>query len=946
MQKSVKKNILTLLVFTLSLCVAFAISMLSASSYAKAELMGFGVSEEVTFEYDETGANLRFRIEVDDSWILENPSESYVFGALIYPATNGNYDQGKTLQQNEDALDSVNIVLRNGDSVSASFIYTPALRIDFKKIGEWVLKVKPDYSNDENSFTNAIMTVYERLSEIKFTVVGYAITDNGDVITTAEFSTSINEVQGGGGSDIPPEVDTNVGADIVGEEVTEEEFYNAVAFEGVTSYSASGVSTGVTHDYDEYGNAVPMPMPAMAVSLEVEDNKSNYYLAGMKIQYEIVEGTIYAYVPSQDQYGNLITMRVSIGTVDTYSAPSTIGKYTREQINFDDFTFVDGCYVGTAVDSMGQSSGVTYKFVDGKVAFVQIDTVQDGIDTYMKLVLDYTPVTVTLPTDYVDGGSATPPSSSAEWMGLFNFDNVTVKSIDETTYADKNGAVKYSNNDASLLMLNGNEWIFHKEDVYANRYLYDDLYVYCGGSMPTINGVEAPECQRLPYEILMDADYGEYENYFTQESEGYYVFENEHQDEELKFFAKIEITVINGKLDKIVSSSKMEYLVDTYSANAGDVVEDISTYIFTDWGNTVVNADGAVSVKSTWNDYFDMSNVTVTENQVALVGNERVDTSNGATWEIAGGEWICKMIRGANDYGDGVYFIYDKIFFDGAGYYYNGVYSEEPLDNYFNAIVNYGDLCKANKDAFTITTEGNTMTLTADELEYQGAKIWDVTITIVDGKITKIVHVIPNGYAVWDEEANDTIEYPVESTVTFTNHGTTVVDADAYFDETKWHGYLNYGDNVTMSCIEKESQTGETRRTTTKKKDGEKWYFSETYKISDEETVSGSVTFDGEKHNYEGEAHWGNEDNIEVFIESFVYVASPLVKTGDNTYHASSIRLYSGELLDVTVTVENGKVSKITYKEVSGWVSDENGIIEYYYTYYTYNFYNVGSTIV
>ena len=193
MERSYKKNFLSILVFTLAICVAFAIASLTPKSLAKAEVNGFAVSSEVTFETDVNGGNLKFNVEVGEDWLLANSSEKYTFGALIYPTANGNYDNSKTLQENENALDSVNVVARNNDLVNQSLVYTVSLKIDFERIGEWATSVKPELLNDVDALNTAIETVFQKLSAMKFTVVGYAITDSG-VITTGEFSTSINEV--------------------------------------------------------------------------------------------------------------------------------------------------------------------------------------------------------------------------------------------------------------------------------------------------------------------------------------------------------------------------------------------------------------------------------------------------------------------------------------------------------------------------------------------------------------------------------------------------------------------------------------------------------------------------------------------------------------------------------------------------------------------------------
>ena len=196
MKTSIKKNILSLVIFVCTLSVVFAIATFLPNTMVKAEeISGFHAYFESVEDNGNGDKLLKFECKVGSDWIEANPSSVYTFGAIIFPYEkfgNGVYiDYSKTLSENVDALDGVNVTSKTNQVLSDSFTYTTGILFDKETLSSWILSKKPELENDESGLATALNKVYEHLNYKTFSAIPYAITDNGVIYSIASTSASL-----------------------------------------------------------------------------------------------------------------------------------------------------------------------------------------------------------------------------------------------------------------------------------------------------------------------------------------------------------------------------------------------------------------------------------------------------------------------------------------------------------------------------------------------------------------------------------------------------------------------------------------------------------------------------------------------------------------------------------------------------------------------------------
>ena len=173
-----------------------------------------------------------------------------------------------------------------------------------------------------------------------------------------------------------------------GRQVDEQAFYKALSFEGVTSYVLEMEATNgeLTEKQDIY----------------VQDNKAYYYSSdnsGANYFAEEVGSYTYLYIQQGGRY-----YRTRTDQMDIVIRPSDLGYsfITLSQINYNDFVFVDGVYVGTMKVS-GKIANVQLVFnSNNQLSYCSVEQKIDGetVCTTMD-ISGYNATTVSLPENYV-----------------------------------------------------------------------------------------------------------------------------------------------------------------------------------------------------------------------------------------------------------------------------------------------------------------------------------------------------------------------------------------------------------------------------------------------------------------------------------------------------------------------------------------------------------------
>lgn len=342
------------------------------------------------------------------------------------------------------------------------------------------------------------------------------------------------------------------------------------------------------------------------------------------------------------------------------------------------------------------------------------------------------------------------PTPSMAWEDYFEYDNVSITETLNAEYAytpDGGSQTEWSKQTLSSLKIAGNEWLYKSENET----------VYFDGNDAYLNGVVDANAESEKDVFLFWLDFSNKENAFTKNGNTYFAQTLEHA-----YGYTYENLTITISQDKV---SSISYTQTTTSSLQGElIITETYTYTFTAWGETTMNGD-EYTQPSAWSMYFTFENVTVDESHITeIVGSATQSSPLTRKWKIDGAKWLCEMdVRAV----DNVVTQTDTAYFDGQNAYLNGEITTVDQLIIYSLDYTLSDF-KTNERAFTKTQTGTQTTYTASEIEMYGFVYYtDVTINVIDGKISSIVYTFTNG-----AEING-IYYPTTHTLSFTNYGTT-----------------------------------------------------------------------------------------------------------------------------------------------------------------------------
>ena len=343
------------------------------------------------------------------------------------------------------------------------------------------------------------------------------------------------------------------------------------------------------------------------------------------------------------------------------------------------------------------------------------------------------------------------PTPSVAWEDYFEYDNVSITETVNAEYAytpDGGTQTTWSEQSVSSLKIAGNEWLLQSEDET----------VYFDGSVAYLDGVIDANATGEKDIFLLWLDFSDKENAFTKNGETYSA-----QTLELEYGYTYENLTITISQDKLKTIS---YTQTTTSSAGGELVmTNAYTYAFTAWGETTINGS-EYTQPSAWNTCFTFDNVTVNESRYYTVGGATQTSPLTTQWKIDGEKWLCEKDLYAVD--DQVTQT-DTAYFDGENAYLNGEITTANELTVYSLDFALSDF-KSNESAFIKTQTGTQTTYTASEIEMYGFVYYtDVSINVIDGKISSIVYTYVNGIEI------DGVTYPTTHTISFTNYGTTSI---------------------------------------------------------------------------------------------------------------------------------------------------------------------------
>lgn len=914
---AIKKNLvkLAVLIFSVFLSLAFAFSFTKGNAVAE-ELIGFYVSENVQLENDENGDSfLRFEVIVGDDWLSENKSSVYTVGTLIYPTKNGIYDEEKTLSENEEILDSVNIVLKNSEIVSEGFVGRPSILFTIEDLVNWILKVKPELANDEDGLYMALDKVYEHLLTLELSAVSYVITDDNFIVSNTVSATIESVVSGGGGGEE------------ISQEVTEEEFYSALAFDGVDRVAVT-TNTYTNSSGQESENY-----------RQVVYDRNKVYDCNSNVYYEKTEDGSFAYSFSGNGWEKIQVED------DQYPSLDSLKTAYASALNYQDFTFIDGVYV-SSVSIDGQSAYCGLTFRNKRLVEVCIKQETEGFIGEQTERFEYEIMEIVLPTEGSEGGEEFSQEVTEEEFYLaVVFDGVDrVRRIADTFM--RFGESEIANHNE--VYYDGNK-IY---DSYNNNYYEitdDGVYVYTfdpelGWVKNTANDGEYPSLLSIAglFERVKYSDFT-----FT---DGVYVASVEIDGSKIR----CELVFRNKKLSNLY----YEEVNEKYSMTQIEHYDYDGMEIFLpsegDSGNTGIK---------NWESYFNFSNVTIdiTEtlntpgfNYGGTYVPEKTQTDRSKI-EIQNPAWLYTAYD---------YYYEDEtlsefvVHFDGMNAYVFGEV-DDSQNFHLGSVLAEIDYCYQSGDFKEISPNVYYAEYaTADQL---GKSLKQVTITIENGFITSIVtdmtivytegtDIIPAGYT-----ATGRLVYEFSNWYSTTVEGGMVTpdpkpepDPDPEFSQ--WFYYFNFN-SVTINKEMIGLVDGREEVLDLKAKwkiSGDQWSC-----VQNMESTNGIVTktdyvyFDGCDFYYNGTLTSDDYTyvifDIGDLLDACINNETLFTDLGGGEYFAEKVYYFN----QVTVVIVNERLYSISYVLENGYsFTDKDGNTEVYPALVTYTFSDFDQTVV
>ncbi len=184
-----KSTIIKLSVLVFALCCSMAVVLMPKADNANAGETAIFAVEGASIRNQNDGiVGLQFVSTVNGAWLNENQADNYTFGTIIYPTENdASFDDSKTLSENIDLLDAVDIVAINeqllptSQTIKASIVFDREVVID-------TIEVKGLEATEE-LVDSTLFNLYNK----EFSARLYAIID-GETVYANSYSTTMIDV--------------------------------------------------------------------------------------------------------------------------------------------------------------------------------------------------------------------------------------------------------------------------------------------------------------------------------------------------------------------------------------------------------------------------------------------------------------------------------------------------------------------------------------------------------------------------------------------------------------------------------------------------------------------------------------------------------------------------------------------------------------------------------
>ena len=562
---------------------------------------------------------------------------------------------------------------------------------------------------------------------------------------------------------------------------------------------------------------------------------------------------------------------------------------------------------------------------------------------------------------YEQSAPTPPPTPSAnevteeQFYAAVTFDNVTnITVYTESNTNIVNGVQQPAQSSTTYLdgnklkeVSNGQTEYVEGHDTYIYVYSYDeDREIWIRSTIEQSDG-DAFGFQSYIDMIFTEIDFSD----FSYEN-GYYVGSNTF---ELGVEPEVQEYTINYKLqfeNGVLKSMRADYKVETFDCY--DYME------FSDYGTTTVvlpteyQEDGVEPtppVTNSWASYFVFDNVTARKTSSTHYPDLNQTFSDVEDIKVQGEEWLWE--KSDYYYNDTMYGKF-AVYFDGSDAYVNGVVDNEMNSQSMLFFLN-ADF-SAYESSFTETATG---VFEAAEISAYGVYTYtDVCITISEGKIVSIEYTM--NMSVSGSTYTQTVAYM------FDLWDDTTIDGEKYTQPSAWLSYFDF-ENVTIAEIMQYVADGTNYSMETNwKVDNGSWVCNKVMeKVDGVATIVNQAYYDGTNYYLNGNLvseadvyayHYlsggilgdliGCEDLFNSSTQganSSTQGANSSTQGAKTIYSADSITLYGMiTYTDVELTVENGKLVKLTYKQADAALH----IGEYYDGTYTLTFSDYGTTVV
>ncbi len=532
-------------------------------------------------------------------------------------------------------------------------------------------------------------------------------------------------------------------------EVTEEEFYAAFAFEDVVS---------VTIQSESNTNIVN--------GVQQGVHYATTFLDGNKIK--IISNDITTYAEFYDTYVYIYALDATDNTwvrstVDPENAAGLVTLASLEEMldgaDFSDFSFEDGYYIGSQIFEEGTAYeyvvNFKFQFENGKLISARGEYEVEGFDCYDYMTFtDYNSTTVNVPTEYRENEDEPTPPATSSWASYFEFENVTATKISSTYYADYDMTLT----ETESIKVDGSEWLWETTDYWYGGTSHSVFVVYFDGLNAYVNGVVDNEFDSQSEMFFFDLDFSMYESSFDEATSGVYTA-NEINMYGVYSYKNVRITIVDENISTISYEVSLTVGGATYTTQV--------SCSFSDWNETVV--DGEQYTKpSVWASYFDFGNVTINETMQYIVGGT---THYGldSEWKVDGDAWVCNRVM---EKVDGIVTRVNEVYYNGINYYLNGepVGEEDAYAYHYMTGSILGELVGSER-LFQVTNQGTKTIYTATNIMVFDVVMYtDVELVVENGKIVKITYVRDNAASFEGQH------YAGTFTLEFSDYDVTIVE--------------------------------------------------------------------------------------------------------------------------------------------------------------------------